>query len=394
MKLDLGYINKVAVVHIVVNGERPVYHFLTLKKAKDEVDFMKQGENFRELDELIKAMSNRLPVLLHFSGKGILNRQVAYQENYQHSILLNGNMNAFYFTDFIAGKKVFSSVIRKDAVAEVLGGFEAKKMQVIGISSGPFIAAIIGQVLGKNSIDSAGFKLAFEAGNLIDFKRIPEADGKGETYDLGGAKIPNNLLPCAALGALFFNPDENVNYPDCPEVFEIGKEEAKQKNIFTRFGMGMMLFFLLVLFGNHLYLGHLNETFAINQVYLDANNDMINLIAKLEDEKGRKEKLLQSSGLLSRNFLSYYLMELGNSVPGEINFDNIVVRPLQEEIKPRHKIAFEEHLIQVSGRSKTSHVLSRWIERIEASEWLEKVDILSYEYENNDGVFELEMIVL
>ena len=155
----------------------------------------------------------------------------------------------------------------------------------------------------------------------------------------------------------------------------------------------MMLFFLCALFANYLYLGHLNEVSMENLVYLDAYNEQLTEIADLEDEKERKEKLLQSSGLLNRNFLSYYLMELSNSVPDQITFDGIVLRPLKEEIKERKKIAFDEHLLLVTGRSQTSHILSRWIENLEEEEWLDKVDILDYTYIRNEGYFELEMVV-
>ncbi|MFT5819686.1 MAG: hypothetical protein ACI8ZM_000911 [Crocinitomix sp.] len=393
MKFDLGHIRKIVVVHIALDGNRVEYHYMSLKQSKGEIDFVARGERISDLDALIKATSNRHPILLHFTGKGILNRKAVFQENYQHSILLNGNLDAFYFSDYIEKQNVFSSVIRKDVVDEYVRQFTEKKCQIISISSGPFHAAILNGVLKKETLTIGNTKLQFQENLLTSFSKITEEENESRSILLGGETIPNKLIVCAAVGAAFFNPIEQLVHPVNETIFSETKEEAKQKNIFIRFGMGMMLFFLLLLFANHLYLGHLNQEVVDNSVYLMAYDEQLTLIADLDDEKSRKEKLLQSSGLLNKNFLSFYLMEIANSVPAEITFDEIVLRPLKEDIKQRKKIAFEEHLVLVNGRSQTSHILSKWIEEVEQKDWLSKVDILSYDYEKNEGVFELEMIV-
>jgi len=86
-------------------------------------------------------------------------------------------------------------------------------------------------------------------------------------------------------------------------------------------------------------------------------------------------------------------MELSHSVPAEITFESINVRPLISEIKKKQKIEFYDHLIQVSGRSKTSDLLSRWIDELKKEEWLSKVDIMDYTYAKNTGNFKLEIVV-
>lgn len=395
MKFDLGHINKIAVINVVLNESQPIFHFLILKKVKDEIAFIKRGEQFRDLPLLVKKLSTQYPVLLHFTGKGILNRKTIFQENYHHSILLNANIDAFYFTDYREDNTVFSSVIRKDTVAEIVQAFETLKIQVVSISSGPFICAMLNQVLTKDHLTVDQTTLFFENNNLVSFEKSIEAKQQpNASFVLGNEKLNQNLLPCAAIGATFFNPDTKISFPTNDRIFIGNKEEARQKNIFARFGMGMMVFFLMILFGNHLYTGHLNQILIDNSVYLSVYDEQLASIADLQDEKNRKETLLQSSGLLNRRFLSFYMMELANTTPSTITFSEIIIRPLTDEIKLRQKIGFEEHLILINGQAESSHVLSRWIEKIESKEWLEKVDILSYEYVKNVGVFELELVVL
>ncbi|MCC7453421.1 MAG: hypothetical protein IT222_04580 [Crocinitomix sp.] len=394
MNFDLGKIARVHVVHVELGENANRFHFLTLRKTKGEIVILKKGEGFLHLEDALKAMKANHPILLHFSGKGILNRKTSHHENYRHSILLNGNSDNFYFSDYFEQGEVFSSVIRKDVVEEVIQNLEEKKRIVISFSSGPFFASILNKVLDKSQLTVDGHTLQFQKQKLVDFTKLADPHANlTETVVLGDERVNIRLMSCAAIGAALFNPTDQLVFPSLDKIFVQNYEEAKQKNIFIRFGTAVMLFFLVLLFGNYMYVGYLNAQVSENAIFLTEFDETLTQIVDLEEEKDRKEKLLQSSGLLNKNFLSYYLMELGNSIPTTISFDQIIVRPLTDEIKQRKKIAFEEHLILINGRTTSSHVLSRWIQELEEKPWLEKVDILSYEYANSQGIFELEMMV-
>ncbi len=395
MNFDLGKIKRVHVIHVELGENANRYHFLTLKMAKSEIVFVKKGEAFLHIEDALKAMKANLPILLHFSGKGILNRKTNQHENYRHSILLNANSDNFYFSDYFEQGEVYSSVIRKDVVEEVIKSLEEKKRIVISFSSGPFFATILNKVLDKSDFTVDGHTLHFQQQKLVGFTKLTDLYANTlDTILLGDERLNLRLISCAATGAAFFNPSDQFVFPNYDRIFVQNLEEAKQKNIFTRFGTAVMLFFLVLLFSNYVYVGFLNQQVTENSIFLAEYDETLTQIVDLEEEKDRKEKLLQSSGLLNKNFLSYYLMELGNSIPSTISFDQIIVRPLTDEIKQRKKIAFEEHLILLNGRTTSSHVLSRWIQELEEKPWLEKVDILGYEYANSQGIFELEMVVL
>jgi hypothetical protein len=395
MKFDLGHITKITVVNIVLSDRKPIYHYLILKKIKGEIDFVKRGEHFHDINLLLKKISTTYPILLHFTGKGILNRKVVFQENYQQSILLNANMNAFYFTDFLENNGVYSSVIRKDTVDDIVQQFHTLKSNIVSISSGPFLCAILNPILNEDEFTIDNIKLIFSKDTLVEFEKNHGDEGQQRaTFLLGEERVNANMLICAAVGASFYNHNTKFRFPQNDKIFIINKEEAKQKNIFSRFGMMMMIFFLVVLFGNYLFTGHLNQVLVDNSIYLSEYDEQLAVNADLVEEINRKEALLHSSGLLNRRFLSFYLMELANSTPQSIKFNEIIVKPLSDEIKKRKKIAFEENLILVNGEAENSHVLSRWIEKIEAKDWLDKVEIISYEYVKNAGFFKLELVVL
>ena len=390
MKLDLGYINQVTSVTVQLNEGEPLFNYIILKKSKDEISFGKIGKRILSPADLAKEIGTRHPVLLHFTGKGILNRKIKREENYRHSILLNAQLNDFYFSDYLEEKVVYSSVIRKTVVDDVMTQLARNKLNVIGISSGPFITVPFVSFFDRQTFVSDDVELFTEKGLIKSHQKIADPHG---CVMIGDTRIDFDVLGAVARGAAFFKDSGKLVLADDDPVFLVNLEEAKQKSIFFRFGMFTMVFFLALLAANYFYLGHLNDKIENNFVILAEFEEQLGELSLLQEEKERKENLLRSSGLLSTRFLSFYLAELSNSVPADISFETVTVRPLMNEIKKKQKIEFYDHLVQVTGYSKTSDILSRWIEELKKEEWLSKVDILDYTYEKSVGNFELEIEV-
>jgi hypothetical protein len=390
MKLDLGNINQLVCVTVQMNGEKTIFHYIVMKKVKGEIAFGKMNKRIGTIEELVKEISSRYPVLLHFTGKGILNRKIKREENYRHAILLNAQLDDFYFTDYLEEKLAYCSVIRRNSVHQVLEQFAQNKLNVIGVSSGPFISAPLVSFFDKPTYIIDDVLLSMEKELVHSFERLDDPSG---SVKIGVDRIDSELLGAVSLGANYFNPSEKLILSTDSTVFVSNKEDARQKNIFHRFGMALMIFFLSLLALNYFYLGHLNDKIEENFVMLSEFEDQLAMLSTLEEEQDRKENLLRSSGLLNRQFLSFYLAELAYSVPSEITFETIAVRPLIQEIKKKQKIEIYDHLILVSGRSKTSDLLSRWIDELKKEEWLSKVDIVDYTYTKNAGNFKLEIVV-
>lgn len=390
MKIDLGQINQLACVTVHLSGDKMLMHYIIIKKSKGEISFGKMNKRITSVKELAKEMTTKNPVVIHFSGKGILNRKIKREENYRHSILLNAQLDDFYFTDYIEDKFVYCSVIRRNIAEEVHTEFTKNKLLVIGISSGPFITVPLVPFFDKPIFVVDDILLSVEKNLVQSFEKQEDAHG---SVLIGSSRIDNELLGAVALGANYFSPNQALLLSNDQPGFMVNLMEAKQRNIFVRFGMGMMLFFLILLTANYFYLGHLNDQIEENYEVLSEHEDQLAEMSTLEEEQKRKENLLRSSGLLNRQFLSFYFMKLAHSVPAEITFESINVRPLISEIKKKQKIEFYDHLVLISGRSKTSNLLSRWIDELKNEEWLSKVDIVDYTYSKNIGNFKLEIIV-
>lgn len=390
MRFDLGHINKVAAVSVKVQGDDMLFHYQILRLKKGEIIPVKGEKLVQDIRSLIKKITKRVPVVLHIHGKGILNRKVKYQENYRHALLMNARLEDFYFTDYIDGEVVYSSVIRKDTVQDILHLFAEHQVEVISFGTGPFVAVPLIPLTGKPNIIVDGTLMSCNEGHVTSFEK--SEDYRTATF-IGDDQFAHDVVGAIALAVNHFHPSEAVVLPEEPTVYEANFKEARQKNVFYRFAFGMVFFFLILLCANYMYLGHLNSKIEDNYLVLAEFEDQLAELNTLSDEKGRKEKLLEGSGLLNRYFLSYYLMEISNSVPREVTLDQISLRPLVDEIKSRHKIEFNERLVVLVGKSKSANILDHWINDLKEKEWLASVDILDYTYKKNVGNFELEIVL-
>ena len=390
MKFDLGHINKIAAISVKMKDDGIVYSYQILKLKKGEIEFIKSENGITEMRALIKKIGKKTPIVLHIQGKGILNRVVDNKENYRHALLMNARLDDFYFTDFVEEEKVYSSVIRKDAVQEILALFAEKHVEVISFCTGPFIAASLAPYIIRDNI-TVDFTLI----ELVDNKivKFEKSEENQQRTLLGEETIPHQMLGAVCVGSNYFNPSPQVVLPEDEGVYVRNFKEAKNKNVFYRFAGMMVAFFFVVLCGNYFYLGYLNTKIEENYAILGEFEDQLAELSTLEDEQNRKEVLLSGSGLLSKKFLSFYLMELSNTVPKDVSLDRVKLRPLMDEIKKRHKIEFQDQLLLVAGKSKSSETLSRWIEDLKEKEWLSSVDILDYTYKKNAGNFELELVL-
>ena len=59
----------------------------------------------------------------------------------------------------------------------------------------------------------------------------------------------------------------------------------------------------------------MNDQVAELEMELSISNDNLNLLDRLEQEKSRKQQLILSAGVNSSKFLSFYLDQIGKTVP-------------------------------------------------------------------------------
>lgn len=389
MNFNLGHINKIASVSVVLSGDDYYFDLILVKNKKDGIEILKKVKRLNSVEELLKHAGKYVSFILHFSGKGILNKQIENTPNYRSKMLFDTNLDDFYFTDVQTNDFVYSSMIRKDVVNNIIELFNTKLNHIISITTGPFIVAELNTFINKSEVCVNDYVLQFNGTNLIDYNKSETRQVKN--YSINNNLISNTEITAIAHAYLFFYNSKNVIFPEDDTIFKIAKKETEAKNIFIRFGAAILIFFLVILIGNMIYLNHLNKIINENYAKLSTSEMALKQIGVLKEEKLRKEKMLNLSGVLNKQFLSFYLMEISNSAPNNISLSEISIRPVYSEVKQHLKIEIENNNIYILGETPSSNLLSQWIKRLEKKEWVNKIDILNYYFTKGKGEFELKI---
>jgi hypothetical protein len=135
----------------------------------------------------------------------------------------------------------------------------------------------------------------------------------------------------------------------------------------------------------YFYINYLNTEIANLEVDLTLTNDTVSLLEKLKQEKNRKELLVSNSGVQQKEFLSYFLDKIGETVPKAISLQVLEVFPLSETLKEKRRVELQQHIIEIEGTSPESETLDDWMERMNRFEWVRSVELINYLKSNNSN---------
>ena len=364
------------------------YQLLELQHQNNELTIESRCFS-TEFDESFKARLNKdYPMILHIEGDNILNKQVENKVGYRSTLIFKANPDEFYFFEFHQDEKVFISVSRKENIDVFVQQISDINKYVVHLSFGPFVMAnLIPFAKGYDHLLSSNYSIQLEQNEIIDFKNEKSSD---QEFIINGDKFNQRELP---LLASFFD----YKYRNPSIEFDVGflasnKEECKFKRWFKVAGIFTLAFFLVSLATSHyltgFYMSVLSEKESLNVV----SQENIKKLNDLKEEKLLKEKILQSSGINNKSFITKYISDIGNFVPNDIILDAIHVIPPIKKTRPNEKINFDINSVIVKGVSKNDKSFNDWLKKLEALPWVRKIDIESYLQETKtENSFTLEI---
>lgn len=329
-------------------------------------------QEFETLTELVKKMGKETAYVLHVEGAGVLNRQVENIPNYKEQLIVNGDKEDFYFTTKAIGNKLLTSFFRKTLIASTLQELEQLKVFVVNVTSGiPPIAA-----LGEHTLTMRNeYKLEIANQQIKTFERTEEKHGQ---LNIDGQFIDYQQALAKGVIHILLQSETSISggFETEEQATKLGAYKEYSK--FRFLGLSLVFGILLLLIGNYFYTNSLNQQVADLEMELALNNENLTIIDRMEQEKIRKGQLLQSSGINSASFVSYYLNEIGKSVPNSISLFSLNEFPLKQRLKQKQKVEIEQEIIEIMGETPSSPVLDDWMEYLNRYEWINRVELLNY----------------
>ncbi|OXA99543.1 PilN domain-containing protein [Flavobacterium pectinovorum] len=382
-------LNNLHVIGIIKKDNEESYHVLTVKKKGSKIDIV-NAVSFDSFEKIAQNIDLKIPVLLAIDGKGILNKEINFNNESDVTWYKNIDFESIYYTSLMGSSSNFISFCRKNIVQEITEKFLKKGFQVADIYVGSFLSGLMHNAIKKDSITSNDIILQFENGKLAGFTKQSDPV-KTEEYTIGKDSISSNFMPLYGIIVHFFIQPKEVSKT---KNDSLNTEEIVYKKAFNVLGITMLVGFLISLLTSYFliqYYGAKNAELNLQSVY---SNQSYQLILDLEKQKENKQQLLQESGFLSAKFLSFYSYEIIKGIPQDISLTNLNIIPVNKEIKATKKISFDAKTIIIKGETFNESSFNNWMEKIKKMDWLKNFEIISFKKDKkNKSQFEIKITI-
>lgn len=320
---------------------------------------------------LVKKAGKARPYVLHFRGFGVLTRMTENTSGYKEALLVNGHEEDFYFNTMSFTGKIGASFLRRSLVNDLIDELRAAKVFIWSVNLGPI------PLLAAANVKADEFRYDLSA--LIASGDLVRLERNQDSTPFAGNTFANE--DDAYIHAL-----SHVTQTQ-PEGYSDGLSEEEHREVssnyreflrFVKLGVGMLSLFLFALTANYFYINMLNDKAASLEADISGFGEDFALMDRLEQEKARKTVLVENSGVQSRRYLTFYLDEIGASVPASIQLETLDAFPLVEALKPKRKAELRRDQITVTGLSASSKVLDDWMEQLENRSWITGVELMNY----------------
>lgn len=375
-----------------VNG-KDYFALLVLENRKGELEIV--AEHLVEtLEGLLRLIERKKPLFVTFNTPKVLKKQVATEINDNPELLVinafpNLELDNFYYQILESEKQSVVSISKKEHLNWYLEQFDKVGLQpfqiALGISNIQILEGFAdGILLGSN------FKTELSANIFDSYENLSEH--QGTTEQLNGISLQNwHLLGFAhILGFLQKKtPPSNLLIRNKGLLNDF--TNRKWFDFGVKFGLG---FFLLLLLTNFLVFSHYHEenqeleaSIANNQ---NQNGSLKTLQKRIADKEGRLKSILNSKNSKT----SYYLDELGKSVPNSVYLNDIQYQPLTTPVRDDKAIDLTNNNLQISGVTNEKIQFTVWSDNLEMQKWVNRVEIMDYEYLSKSSAnFTLKVIL-
>lgn len=369
-------------IFLTIEGARKVWkcaeYFENKKKKWDGI------RSFESIQEIVKYFGNSKAFHLNVNGTGVLNRKLTSTPNFQEELIVSGDKSEFYFSYFNEKSQLAVSFFRSAIIDETIEEFDELKAHLIGVSSGP-IALL---TLSDFTLNS-NFHFVVVRGSIESFKKGEETAVKAK-INIDGKSFDYYEKLAESTLELFNKPRKSIVLGE-GSLINTSIEYFEHKK-FVFFGVSVTLLILTILLVNFFYHGHLNDKIAQQELDLSVSQSNLTHLDQMELEIMRKSELIRASGIMSNEFIAYYLDEIGHSVPKKMKLSIMDIYPLTKKLKAKHKVEVDKYEIQIQGSTENNEVLDNWIEELTEFDWVHSVKLISYWInDKNVPLFELKL---
>ncbi len=375
------------------DGQR--FFLIKVRRRKKELEIVEQMA-FEDLETMGKSIKPSIPLFLTVNTKDVITKNARdsklEDKALANSLFPNMDYDLLYFEIYSLGSERFVSIVRKNIVSDILNKLIALKVSIFSISIGLSGVRPLLDYINENEIVGTTYKLIKEPPN----KGITIANTEQENdqfYNLSGLQVQNwYLLGFGSVASHLLLPTKTNS--SMVALNEGLGAEVKNKKLLSLLTSSSVLLFLGVLLINFLFFDHFRSSIQNLTDKQVINAKSLEQISQLKERVESKERRLEKALSTSNSKVSFYLDELGQTVPNTITLEEMVYQPLLKPKKDSNPIAYTLNEIRITGLTGNGVDFSQWVAELERLNWVNQVKTLEYDYQTKKtSMFELRVFI-
>lgn len=370
MQLPFMY-SKIQVVSVEITEDNLLYYGVKGIKNKEVVSIL-ESESFDNVEELLSWLSKTQATYLHFFGKGVLYRAVEPDPDFVDKILVNANKDDFYINHIDVHTLRHVAFARKNNIQPVLDALSSINDSILDIFLGP-LPLLLDEIKDLTSSTCGGYLIKREENNI---SLVAVEHHSSSTFS--GYELNNGVFA----GIVCYSKLMDLSLSGCyiNERLKEKRVNLRDKRQFEIIGLFTLVFYLSTLVANYIYQGTINDENAEIESEIMVFSDNLTKIDLIDQEIIRKTQLIQTSGIMSSQYSSYYLDQIGVSLAqNNIKLSSIELFPLESKLKPKIKPEFNQEIALISGSTQSSGELDNWIKILNRFEWINRIEIINFD---------------
>jgi hypothetical protein len=382
--------SKVGGINIRIGSDKDfVTHVVILKKTLKGVSAIKT-EHLASVNEIPDHVQRNIPLYLSIDGKGVLHKLVDEDKREAQSgfILPDTDARDFVIQETIlTDKKKILSVIRKDMLVGIISSLNDLGFCVPGTFLGPFsVSAIIPHLNGNSVLSLPDYNLLIKDGQISGFEKLNSA---GSDLEIDSETLTASFI--VPFSNCIYHFSNLVSpYLDYPLIEQ--KERFYYEKLFNLSGWSIILFLFFSLLLNFTLYDFYNKKNQVLSEELTSNIEILSKVNNLKSQVENSEMYYRNNPSSKNNLYSYYCDRIVKVIPDGITLSRLAVSPVEKQNPSQNNISFKTSLILISGLTKNSSLLDRFLTGLKSYKWIDNISIKNY-IDTGDGParFDLEV---
>ncbi|WP_040254165.1 hypothetical protein [Psychroserpens mesophilus] len=363
--------------------ENIAYKLLEVSLEVDNLKIINKQAFLSFNDDFKAHLKKDFPVILHFDGDNVISRATKNEQGYRNNIVFKMNPDDFYFYEYHQENQIFASLTRKQIIDDTIIQLNTIEKFVVHLSIGPFVLPQIFQMVkGETQLFSFSHCLKLNSGQIESFEKT---ETKLTEIVISDEKFSQDEIGLIATFLEYKQGNEKIKFED--DFLSKNKDEQLYRKRFKLMSAFTIIFIMLILFIGHQLLNSYINSLAEKESEYSLSQQTVMKVNELREERLLKEKILEASGVIDANYMSQFIVDIGNITPETITINMIHINPPLKKIKVQEKINIDIKTIQVIGESNNDGDFNTFIKDLNRVSWIKKVDILDYSEDKSVNSF-------